>query len=183
MHAIEALFHVVSLITTTGFAVSDYSQWPTGTSMLLLIIMFVGGCAGSTGGGMKVVRIMLLFRQGMREIRRLVHPHSVIHVKLGRTRIPTNVTEALWGFAVLFIGCFIVISALLTFTGVDIVTSFPATAACITSTGPGFGQVGPASNYEALPDLAKGILTFGMILGRLEIYTFFVLLTPEFWRD
>ncbi len=181
--AIEALFHVVSLITTTGFAISDYGQWPPGTSMLLLIIMFVGGCAGSTGGGMKVVRIMLLFRQGMREIRRLVHPHGVIHVKMGNRRIPPNITEALWGFAVLFIVCYIIMSVLLAFTGVDMVTAFTATAACITNTGPGFGDVGPASTYQSLPQMAKGVLSFGMILGRLEIYTFFVLLVPEFWRD
>ena len=180
---IDVLFNVISIATTTGFAVSDYSQWAPGATMLLLMTMFIGACAGSTGGGMKVVRIMLLFRQGMREIRRLVHPHGVIHVKMGRTRISPSVTEALWGFAVLFIVCYIVIATLLAFTGVDIVTSFTAAAACITNTGPGFGQVGPAGNYEALPDLAKSVLIFGMILGRLEIYTFFVLLVPEFWRD
>ncbi|MFQ5519737.1 MAG: TrkH family potassium uptake protein, partial [Mariprofundus sp.] len=180
---IHVLFNVVSIATTTGFAVSDYSQWPPGATMLLVMTMFDGACAGSTGGGMKVVRILLLFRQGMREIRRLVHPHGVIHVKMGHQRIPSNVTEALWGFAVLFIVCYIIIATLLAFTGVDMVTSFTAAAACITNTGPGFGQVGPIDNYQSLPDMAKSVLVFGMILGRLEIYTFFVLLVPEFWRD
>ena len=180
---IDVLFNVISIATTTGFASSDYSQWVPGTMMLLLIATMNGACAGSTGGGLKIVRIMLLFRHGMREIYRLVHPHGVIHVKMGRIRIPSNVTEALWGFTVLFIVCYVVIATLLTFTGVDIVTAFTATAACMTSTGPGFGQVGPASNYQTLPDLAKSALIFGMILGRLEIYTFFVLLVPEFWRD
>lgn len=183
IEAIDVLFNVVSIATTTGFAVSDYSQWPPGATMLLLMTMFVGACAGSTGGGMKVVRIMLLFRQGMREIRRLVHPHGVIHVKMGKQRISSNITEALWGFTVLFIVCYIVIAVLLAFTGVDMVTAFSAAAACITNTGPGFGGVGPEGNYQSLPDMAKGVLIFGMLLGRLEIYTFFVLLVPEFWRD
>jgi len=181
--AIHVAFNVVSIATTTGFAVSDYSLWPPGATMLLLMTMFVGACAGSTGGGMKVVRILLLFRQGMREIRRLVHPHGVIHVKMGRQRISSGVTEALWGFAVLFIVCYIIVAVLLSFTGVDMVTSFTAAAACITNTGPGFGQVGPAENYQLLPDMAKSVLIFAMLLGRLEIYTFFVLLVPEFWRD
>ena len=180
---LHVIFNIVSVATTTGFAVSDYSLWPPGATILLFMAMFVGACAGSTGGGMKVVRIMLLFRQGMREIRRLVHPHGVIHVKMGQQRISSNVTEALWGFAVLFIVCYMVLAVLLAFTGLDMVTSFTAAAACITNTGPGFGQVGPAGNYQSLPEMAKSVLIFGMILGRLEIYTFFVLLVPEFWRD
>ncbi len=181
--AIDVLFNVVSIATTTGFAVSDYSLWPPGATLLLLLTMFVGACAGSTGGGMKVVRILLLFRQGVREIRRLVHPHGVIHVKMGRHRITPDVTEALWGFAVLFIVCYVIVAALVAMSGVDMITSFTAAAACITNTGPGFGQVGPAGNYESLPDMAKSVLIFSMLLGRLEIYTFFVLLIPEFWRD
>ncbi len=181
--AIHVIFNVVSIATTTGFAVSDYSQWAPGATILLLMTMFVGACAGSTGGGMKVVRIMLLFRQGAREIRRLVHPHGIIHVKMGNQRIPSNVTEALWGFAVLFMVCYIIVAILLAFTGVDMVTAFTAAAACITNTGPGFGSVGPTDNYASLPDMAKSVLVFAMILGRLEIYTFFVLLVPEFWRD
>lgn len=180
---LRILFNVVSIATTTGFAVSDYGQWAPGATMLLVMTMFIGACAGSTGGGMKVVRIMLLFRQGIREIRRLVHPHGVIHVKMARQRISSSVTEALWGFAVLFMVCYVIIAMLLAFTGVDMVTSFTAAAACITNTGPGFGQVGPADNYASLPEMAKSVLIFGMILGRLEIYTFFVLLVPEFWRN
>jgi len=180
---LDIVFNVVSVATTTGFAVSDYSLWHPGITLLLLMAMFVGGCSGSTAGGMKVVRIMLLFRQGQREIRRLVHPHGVIHVKMGSHRISSDVTEALWGFAVLFIVCYIIIATLVAFTGVDIVTSFTSAAACITNTGPGFGQVGPAGTYQSMPAMAKEVLIFGMILGRLEIYTFFVLLVPEFWRD
>jgi len=180
---VAVMFNVVSVATTTGFAVSDYSLWPPGATMLLLMTMFVGACAGSTGGGMKMVRILLLFRQGLREIRRLVHPHAVIHVKLGRHRMSPNVTEALWGFAVLYLTCYIVLAMLVACTGVDMVTAFTAAAASITNTGPGFGSVGPAGNYASLPDAAKSMLIFGMLLGRLEIYTFFVMLVPEFWRD
>ncbi|EAU55019.1 TrkH family potassium uptake protein [Mariprofundus ferrooxydans] len=180
---VDILFNVVSVATTTGFAVSDYGQWPPGATMLLLMTMFVGACAGSTGGGMKVVRILLLFRQGLREIRRLVHPHAVIHVKMGRLRMSSEVTEALWGFAVLYLVCYIMLAILVAFTGVDMVTAFSAAAACITNTGPGFGSVGPSGTYASMPEMAKSVLIFGMLLGRLEIYTFFVMLVPEFWRD
>jgi len=178
----EVIFNAVAVATTTGFAVSDYAQWPPGTSMLLLMAMFIGACAGSTGGGMKVVRVLLLFRQGMREIRRLIHPHAVIHVKINHQSIDGSIVQALWGFFVLYIVCFAMIAILLACTGVDILTSLSAAAACITNTGPGFGEVGPASTYASLPDTGKGILFFAMILGRLEIFTFFVLLVPEFWK-
>ena len=178
----EVLFNTVSIATTTGFAVSDYGAWPPGTAMLLLMAMFVGACAGSTGGGMKVVRVLLLFRQGMREVRRLIHPHAVIHVKIGEQSVQGPVVQALWGFFVLYMVCFAVIAVLVASSGVDMTTSISAAAACITNTGPGFGDVGPASTYAMLPDAAKAVLMFGMVLGRLEIFTFFVLLVPEFWR-
>jgi len=178
----EVLFNTISIATTTGFAVSDYSGWPPGTMVLFLITMFVGACAGSTGGGMKVVRVLLLFRQGMREIRRLIHPHAVVPIKIGEHSVSTEVTQALWGFAVLFVASYVLITALVSFTGVDVVTAASAAAACMTNTGPGFGDVGPASTYAVLPAMAKAVLMFSMILGRLEIFTFFVLLVPEFWR-
>jgi len=178
----EVVFNTVSIATTTGFAVSDYAIWPPGTGLLLLGAMFVGACAGSTGGGMKVVRVLLLFRQGIREIRRLIHPHAIIHVKVGEHSVTGPVVQALWGFFVLYMVCYSVIAILLAMTGVDMMTALSATAACLTNTGPGFGDVGPASNYATLPHAAKSILMFGMILGRLEVFTFFVLLIPEFWR-
>ncbi len=178
----DVLFNVVSIATTTGFAVSDYSVWSPGVSMLLLAAMFVGGCAGSTGGGMKVVRVLLLFRQGLREVRRLIHPHGVIHVKLGTSSLSMPVMQSLWGFFVLYIFCFFVVAIVVAAFGVDMLTAFAAAAACITNTGPGFGAVGPADNYLALPDGAKAALMFAMILGRLEVFTFFALLVPEFWK-
>ncbi|MDQ6959672.1 MAG: potassium transporter TrkG [Mariprofundaceae bacterium] len=178
----EVLFNTVSIATTTGFAVSDYSGWPSGIVVLFLITMFIGACAGSTGGGMKVVRVLLLFRQGKREIRRLIHPHAIVPVKIGEHSLSGEVTQALWGFAVLFVVSYVLITMLVSFSGVDVLTAASAAAACITNTGPGFGHVGPATTYAALPGMAKAVLMFGMILGRLEIFTFFVLLVPEFWR-
>jgi len=178
----EVVFNTVSIATTTGFAISDYSAWPPGTSLLLLAAMFVGACAGSTGGGMKVIRVLLLFRQGIREIRRLIHPHAIIRVKIGGHSLTPQVTQALWGFFVLYIVCFAVIAVLLACTGVDMLTSLTAAAACLTNTGPGFGAVGPDATYASIPAAGKLVLMFGMVLGRLEIFTFFVLLVPEFWR-
>lgn len=181
-HWHQVIFNVVSIATTTGFAVSDYSSWPPGTGMLLFAAMFIGACAGSTGGGMKVVRVLLLFRQGIGEIRRLIHPHAIIHIKLGDQTVETSVVQALWGFFVLYMTCYMMVAVLLAMTGVDMLTALTAAAACITNTGPGFGDVGPASTYASLPDSGKAILLFAMVLGRLEVYTFFVLLVPEFWR-
>jgi len=176
------VFNTISIATTTGFTVSDYSLWPSGAGLLLLMVMLTGACAGSTSGGVKIVRVLLLSRQGMRELRRLIHPHAIFYVKLGKRSVNNNITQALWGFTVLFGACFAVIAMLVALSGVDMMTAVTASAACISDTGPGFGAVGPASNYAVLPDAAKGVLMFGMVLGRLEIFTFFVLLVPEFWR-
>ncbi|MDQ6961167.1 MAG: TrkH family potassium uptake protein [Mariprofundaceae bacterium] len=178
----DVVFNTVAVATTTGFAVSDYAQWPSATALLMIAAMFVGACAGSTGGGMKVVRVLLLWRQGMREIMRLIHPHALFPVKIGQQGISNEIMQTLWGFFILYMICYAVIATLLAVTGVDILTSLSATAACLTNTGPGFAQVGPANNYADLPQAGKGILLFAMILGRLEIFTFFVLLVPEFWR-
>jgi len=179
---VDALFNVVAVATTTGFAVSDYAQWPPAANLLMLMSMFVGACAGSTGGGMKVVRILLLFRQGTREIRRLIHPQGVIQVKLGGQNLSPSLASALWGFFALYLVSFVVIAVLVALTGVDMVTALSAAAACLTNTGPGFGEVGPASNFAGIPAAGKVVLMGAMILGRLEIYSFIVLLVPEFWR-
>ncbi len=178
----EVVFSVVSVATTTGFTVGDYSTWPPGPILVMLLIMLVGACAGSTSGGMKVVRLLLLFRHARRELRRLVHPHGIMHVKIENRPLKSSVAQSLWGFSVLYIVSFFAIAIMVALTGVDILTSLSASAACLSDTGPGFGAVGPAHNYELLPAAAKSVLMFGMILGRLEIYTFFVLLTPEFWQ-
>ncbi|XXJ19575.1 TrkH family potassium uptake protein [Desulfovibrio caledoniensis] len=175
-------FQVASILTTTGFATADYELWPGLAQAILLFCMFVGGCAGSTGGGMKVMRIMLLFKQSYQELFRLIHPRSVSHVKMGRTVVKDDVISGVWGFAFLWVGLLVLAAFVVAATGVDVVTSFAASLACIGNIGPGIGGVGPTDNFAWMPDAAKWVLTFCMVLGRLEIYTVIILFVPEFWR-
>ncbi len=177
-----AVFTVVSIATTTGFTVSDYAQWPPGAVALLMMVMLVGGCAGSTSGGMKVVRVLLLLRHARRELLLLVHPRAVMHVKIGHRALTPALSQSLWGFVILYLASFFVVGAMVAFSGVDLVTAFSASAACISNTGPGLGAAGPAHTYASLPDAAKAVLALAMILGRLEVYTFLILLMPQFWR-
>ncbi len=176
-----ALFQVVSALTTTGFTSTEFSSWPAPLPLLLIALAFIGGCAGSTAGGIKVIRVMLLFRHAMREIRRLVHPHAVLPVKFGGQKAAPSVLEAVMGFFFLFIASTILMTLLLHATGLDLLTAFSAVAACITNLGPGLGEV--SSNYAVLNDSAKLVLSMAMLAGRLEIYTLLVLLTPTFWKD
>ncbi|MBU1004129.1 MAG: TrkH family potassium uptake protein [Proteobacteria bacterium] len=177
-----ASFQVASIMTTTGFATADYELWTPLPQALLLLLMFLGGCAGSTGGGIKCMRIMLLLKLAYQELFRLIHPRAVTRVKLGRHNVPTEVLSSITGFFMLFLGLFIVSSFLLTAMGVDIVTAFSAVVASIGNIGPGLGGVGPTDNYAHLPLMAKWLLVFCMLLGRLEIYTVIILFVPEFWR-
>ena len=174
-------FQVISAMTTTGFTTADFHIWPGFIPVLLICIAFIGGCAGSTAGGMKVYRIILLYRQSIREFRRLIHPHAIIPVKIGGQKISDTIISAVWGFFFLYIASFVVMTILLTATGLDAETAYSAVAACITNLGPALGQAGP--NYASLNDTAKIILSIAMLLGRLEIYTLLVILTPSFWRD
>lgn len=175
-------FQVASILTTTGYATADYEMWPGIAQAILLFFMFVGGCAGSTGGGMKVMRIMLLVKHSYKELFRLIHPRSVNHVKMGKTVVQDDVISGVWGFFILWIGLFVLAAFIVAGTGVDVVTSFAASLACIGNIGPGIGGVGPTDNFAWLPDTAKWVLTFCMVLGRLEIYTVIILFVPEFWR-
>jgi len=175
-------FQVAAILTTTGFATADYELWPGITQAILLFCMFVGGCAGSTGGGMKVMRIMLLVKHSYKELFRLIHPRSVNRVKMGKTVVQDDVISGVWGFFILWIGLFVLAAFVVAGTGVDVVTSFAASLACIGNIGPGIGGVGPTDNFAWLPDTAKWVLTFCMVLGRLEIYTVIILFVPEFWR-
>lgn len=175
-------FQVAAILTTTGFATADYELWPGITQGILLFCMFVGGCAGSTGGGMKVMRIMLLLKQSYQELFRLIHPRSVSRVKMGKTVVQDDVISGVWGFFILWIGLFVLAGFVVAATGVDVVTSFAASLACIGNIGPGIGGVGPTDNFAWLSDTAKWMLTFCMVLGRLEIYTVIILFVPEFWR-
>lgn len=177
-----AAFQVASIITTTGFATADYELWPGLAQAILLFCMFVGGCAGSTAGGMKVMRVMLLLKHSYKELFRLIHPRAVSRVKMGRVVVQDDVISGVWGFFILWLGLFVLAALVVAASGVDVVTSFASALACIGNIGPGIGGVGPTENYGWLPDTAKWALTFCMVLGRLEIYTVIVLLVPEFWR-
>jgi len=176
----KAGFMVVSIATTTGFTTSDFSHWPSMLPFLLFVAAFAGGCAGSTGGGMKVIRILLILKQGHREILRLIHPNAIIPVKLGRRAIGDNVLEAVWGFFSVYLIVFIVMLIGLLGTGLDQVTAWSAVGATLNNLGPGLGSI--ALHYGELSDTAKWILCLAMLLGRLEVFTLLVLLSPAFWR-
>ena len=174
-------FQAISAMTTTGFTTAPFADWPSFLPTLLIFIAFIGGCAGSTAGGMKVIRIILLYRQSAREIRRLIHPNAVIPVKVGGQITSPTIMDAVWGFFFLYIASFAVMTIALLATGLDPITAYSAVAACITNLGPALGDA--ALHYASLNDPAKLILAFAMLLGRLEIYTLLVLMTAAFWRD
>jgi len=177
---VHGLFQSVSISTTTGFTTTEYVLWPGGLPVLLLLASFVGGCAGSTGGGMKVVRWLLIYKQGLREVFRLVHPSAEIPVKLGDRAVPIRIVEAVWGFFSVYIVLFGIMMLIMMATGLDQVTAFAAISASLNNLGPGLGDV--ASNFRAVNDTAKWVSVIAMLLGRLEIFTIFVLVTPTFWR-
>ena len=175
-------FQTVSIMTTTGYATADFELWPVVLQFLLLLFMFIGGCAGSTGGSIKIVRIVLLFKYAYRELFRLVHPRAFAAVKLGGKVIHKDVLESVGGFFILYMGLFAVGSVVMTAMGLDIITAISSVAATLGNIGPGLGTVGPAENYYHIPTFGKLVLSFLMILGRLEIYTVIVLFAPEFWK-
>ncbi len=176
----QGIFQTVSIATTAGFSTTDYSVWPAFVPVLLIFMSFIGGSAGSTGGGMKVIRVLLLIRQGFREMKKLIHPNAHFVVKLSRKPVPDKVVEAVWGFFSAYIIVFVVFMLLLMMSGIDQVTSFSAVAAMLNNLGPGLGDV--AANYRNINDFAKWVLCAAMLMGRLEIFTLLVLLTPAFWR-
>jgi len=174
------IFELVSILTTTGFGVADFSIWPTFLPYLIFLFAFMGGCAGSTGGGIKMVRVLLILKQGLREIHRLIHPNAVIPIKVGRKTVSDRVIEAVWGFFAVYVLAYMVMFLMLLGTGLDFVTSFTAVGACINNLGPGLGEV--TAHYGNINTPAKWILCFAMLLGRLEVFTLLVLFTPMFWR-
>lgn len=175
-------FQVVSIVTTTGYATADYNQWPAMSQLILLVGMFIGACAGSTGGGMKCVRIMCCFKYCYKELFGLLHPRAVVNVKIGGKTVSDDVIRSILGFLALYTGLFVVCSVMLAGMGVDIITSISAVASAIGNVGPGLGMVGPMGNYSTIPEMGKWLLVWCMLLGRLEIYTVIIFLVPEFWR-
>jgi trk system potassium uptake protein TrkH len=176
----HGVFQTVSISTTTGFTTSGYHTWPSFLPVMLLFASFIGGCAGSTGGGLKVIRVVLLFKQGKREIMRLIHPNAQVPIKINGASVPSRVVDAVWGFFATYVATFSFMMLGLLALGLDQVTAFSAVAACINNLGPGLGAVG--ASYADLGDGAKWILSLAMLLGRLEIFTLLVILTPTFWR-
>ena len=176
----RGLFQVVSFATTTGFATADFNSWPLFLPYVLLYAAIIGACAGSTGGGMKVIRILLIFKQGFREVQRLIHPRAIIPIKLGKKVMSDRIVESVWGFFAVYVMAFMVMLLALLTTGLDIITAFSAVGACINNLGPGLSDV--AQTYGALPGAAKWILCLAMLLGRLEVFTLLVLFSPMFWK-
>ncbi len=177
-----SIFQVSSIITTTGFATADYEAWPVMAQYLLITLMFVGGCAGSTGGGMKVARILLLFKHAQAQVFRLIHPRAIRLVKLGDRPVDKEVLQAILGFFALFIGIFVAASLLMAASGMDLVSGGAAVVACLANIGPGLGTVGPVDNFAHIPAFGKSVLIFCMLMGRLELFTVLVLFFPSFWR-
>jgi trk system potassium uptake protein TrkH len=177
----QAFFQVVSMATTAGFTTDSISRWPLFLPILLLCSAFIGGCAGSTGGGLKVIRILLLYLQGSRELKRLVHPNAVYTIKLGNRALPERIVEAVWGFFSAYVLVFIISMLAIIATGVDNFSAFAAVTATLNNLGPGLGVV--AENFAAMNSVAKWILVLTMLFGRLEVFTLLVLFTPTFWRE
>ena len=177
-----SIFQVSSIMTTTGFATADYELWPVLPQYILVLLMFVGGCAGSTGGGIKVARILLLFKHAQVQVFRLIHPRAIRLVKLGNHPVDKEVLQAILGFFALFISIFVIASLLLAATGMDLVSSGASVVACLSNIGPGLGSVGPVDNFAHVPAFGKMVLIVCMLMGRLELFTVLVLFFPSFWR-
>ncbi len=169
-------------MTTTGFATADFDKWPPLCRLVLFLLMFVGGCAGSTGGGIKCVRFLILYRYLQGELRRLLHPQAVVAVKIAKQTVPPAVVNHVLGMTLLYMGIFAVASGVMAGLGMDLITSASSVAATLGNIGPGLAQVGPSGHYADIPGAGKCVLIFCMLAGRLEIYTVFVLLFPDFWK-
>jgi trk system potassium uptake protein TrkH len=178
----NTLFQVVSILTTTGYGTADFEQWAFSSQFILFLFMFIGGCAGSTGGGMKIIRLYVLIKFVRAELQRLLHRSAVIPVRVGSTVIPREIVTNVLGFLALMVGLFITGVILMSIIGLDLESSFGAVAATLGNIGPGLGSVGPTDNYAHLPEIGKWILSFFMLAGRLEIYTVLILLAPSFWK-
>lgn len=176
------IFHVVSIATTTGFASTDYAQWPLFAPVLMILLGCFATCAGSTGGGVKMIRILLLMAQARRELVRIVHPNVVNPVVINGNVIDDRTIQSVIAFMMIYGATLTFLTMLLLFTGMDVVTAFTAVLACVNNIGPGLGDVGPSVNYAGLSDFQTWVCTFAMLLGRLELLSVLVLLTPQFWR-
>ena len=176
----SVLFQAVSIVSTTGFTTTDYSLWPSVIGFLLLIGAFIGGCSGSVGGGIKSWRILIMLNHAHKQLIKIIHPRAVVSVKIGSKVVDSSVAESVWGFFSIYVISFMLLLFALLATGLDFTSAFSAIGACLNNLGPGLGEV--SANYSSVTNAGKGILAFGMILGRLEIFTVLVLFMPMFWR-
>ena len=176
----ELLFHTVSIVTTTGFAIGDSSQWNPSIGFLLLIGAFIGACSGSVGGGIKSWRVLIMINYAYINLKKMIHPNAVISLKIGNKNVEDDVASSVWGFFSIYVISFVILLLGLVMTGLDFESAFSAIGACLNNLGPGLGEV--SQTYESVSPAGKGILSFAMILGRLEIFTLLVLFTPVFWR-
>lgn len=177
-----AAFNVVSIATTTGYSSTDYSQWPIFAPLWMLFLCSFATCSGSTGSGIKMVRARVLFAQVFRELSRIIHPRLYRPVKISGQPVDNNIVFAVLAFAFVYVSCIVLMTLMLTASGLDVVSAFSGVVSCINNTGPGLAQVGPATTYEVLSDFQTWVLTFAMLLGRLELFTLLVVMTPAFWR-
>ncbi|MEK6599488.1 MAG: TrkH family potassium uptake protein [Deltaproteobacteria bacterium] len=177
-----ASFQVVSINTCTGFSSIDFAKWPSFSQLILVVLMLIGGSTGSTTGAIKCLRIMILLKQGYKELRHLIHPHAIMPIRLGRRTVPPEVVTGAIGFTFLYIVIFTLASLMMAFMGLDIVSAISSVATTMGGVGPGLGIVGPLSNYSEIPYIGKWLLILCMLLGRLEIYTLLILFTPIFWK-
>ncbi len=175
----ELAFHTVSTVTTTGFGVSDTSTWSFSISFLLLIGAFVGACSGSVGGGVKSWRVMIMLNHAYSNIVKMIHPNSVVTLKVGTKSVDDNVATSVWGFFSIYVISFVILLLAVLISGLDLETAFSSVGACLNNLGPGLGTV--SDNYSEINSFAKGVLAFSMLLGRLEIFTLLIILTPMFW--
>lgn len=177
----QGFFHTISIMTTTGFTTDNFSVWPQHIAFVLIILSFFGACAGSTGGGIKIGRMVILGKQTLREISRLIHPSAVFPIKMGNRPVNSRIADAIWGFFGAYLIIYYVMVVILLATGLDYVTAWSAVAATLNNLGPGLGEVG--LNYSGINDIAKWVLCFCMVLGRLELFTLIVLFVPMYWRS
>ena len=177
-----AAFNVVSIATTTGYANTDFNLWPIFAPLWMLFLSSFASCSGSTGSGMKMIRALILFKQVFRELLRIIHPRVYRPVKLGGQPVENNVVFAVLAYVFVYVSCIVIFTLLLALSGADVVTAFSAAVASINNTGPGLARVGPASTYAVLNDFQTWVCSFAMLLGRLELFTLLVVLTPAFWR-
>jgi len=179
----DSLFQVVSIITTTGFVTADYELWGALILLIFFLLLFSGGCAGSTGGGIKIVRHLLLFKNSFLELKRLIHPRAIIPVRYNNHSVPQEIISNVLAFFLFYIFIFIVGSLIMTMLGLDFMSAIGSVATSLGNVGPAIGTVGPTDNFSHIHWAGKWVLSFLMLLGRLELFTILVIFSPAFWKS